>query len=89
MILLYSHKPMTVNLSLDFIDLPLLKVNKECTFHCGCKSQHVFFPAQVPLVPLTPAASILINVFLMMKLSFLTWIRFSIWIAIGKKTHKR
>uniref|UniRef100_A0A674MRV9 Solute carrier family 7 member 4 n=1 Tax=Takifugu rubripes TaxID=31033 RepID=A0A674MRV9_TAKRU len=43
---------------------------------------------QVPLVPLTPAASILINVFLMMKLSFLTWIRFTVWIAIGKKTHK-
>uniref|UniRef100_H2STP0 Solute carrier family 7 member 4 n=1 Tax=Takifugu rubripes TaxID=31033 RepID=H2STP0_TAKRU len=41
------------------------------------------FTAQVPLVPLTPAASILINVFLMMKLSFLTWIRFTVWIAIG------
>uniref|UniRef100_A0A3B4GUA7 Solute carrier family 7 member 4 n=1 Tax=Pundamilia nyererei TaxID=303518 RepID=A0A3B4GUA7_9CICH len=38
---------------------------------------------QVPLVPLTPGASILFNVFLMMKLSFLTWIRFTVWIAIG------
>ncbi|XP_015242911.1 PREDICTED: cationic amino acid transporter 4 [Cyprinodon variegatus] len=38
---------------------------------------------QVPLVPLTPAASILFNVFLMMKLSLLTWIRFTVWIAIG------
>ncbi|KAF7668990.1 hypothetical protein LDENG_00262290 [Lucifuga dentata] len=38
---------------------------------------------QVPLVPLTPAASILINVFLMLKLSPLTWIRFTVWIAIG------
>ncbi|CAF93130.1 unnamed protein product, partial [Tetraodon nigroviridis] len=38
---------------------------------------------RVPLVPLTPGVSILINVFLMMKLSFLTWIRFTIWIAIG------
>nr|XP_020446138.1 cationic amino acid transporter 4 [Monopterus albus]XP_020446139.1 cationic amino acid transporter 4 [Monopterus albus] len=38
---------------------------------------------QVPLVPLTPSASILINVFLMMKLSTLTWIRFTVWIAIG------
>ncbi|XP_013862646.1 cationic amino acid transporter 4 [Austrofundulus limnaeus] len=38
---------------------------------------------QVPFVPLTPGASILINVFLMMKLSFLTWIRFTVWIAIG------
>uniref|UniRef100_A0A672YQR0 Cationic amino acid transporter C-terminal domain-containing protein n=1 Tax=Sphaeramia orbicularis TaxID=375764 RepID=A0A672YQR0_9TELE len=38
---------------------------------------------QVPLVPLSPGASILINVFLMMKLSYLTWIRFTVWIAIG------
>ncbi|XP_047448609.1 cationic amino acid transporter 4 [Mugil cephalus] len=44
------------------------------------KNQKTF---QVPLVPLTPGASILINVFLMMKLSFLTWIRFTVWIAIG------
>ena len=43
--------------------------------------------SQVPLVPLTPGASIFINVFLMMKLSFLTWIRFTIWIAIGKYTY--
>ncbi|XP_019717372.1 cationic amino acid transporter 4 [Hippocampus comes] len=38
---------------------------------------------QVPLVPLTPGVSILINVFLMMKLSALTWIRFTVWIAAG------
>ncbi|CAN9513460.1 unnamed protein product [Ophioblennius macclurei] len=38
---------------------------------------------QVPLVPLTPGLSILINVFLMLKLSSLTWIRFTVWIAIG------
>uniref|UniRef100_A0A3Q1GP35 Solute carrier family 7 member 4 n=1 Tax=Acanthochromis polyacanthus TaxID=80966 RepID=A0A3Q1GP35_9TELE len=38
---------------------------------------------QVPLVPLTPGASILFNVFLMMKLSLLTWIRFTVWIAVG------
>ncbi|XP_072331969.1 cationic amino acid transporter 4 [Scyliorhinus torazame] len=38
---------------------------------------------QVPLVPLIPGTSILINVFLMLKLNFLTWVRFSIWVAIG------
>uniref|UniRef100_A0A3Q3EMK5 Solute carrier family 7 member 4 n=1 Tax=Kryptolebias marmoratus TaxID=37003 RepID=A0A3Q3EMK5_KRYMA len=38
---------------------------------------------QVPFVPLTPGASILLNVFLMMKLTLLTWIRFTVWIAIG------
>ncbi|XP_061762818.1 cationic amino acid transporter 4 isoform X2 [Nerophis ophidion] len=46
---------------------------------------------QVPVVPLTPGASILINVFLMMKLSPLTWIRFTVWIviAMGFGTAKR
>ncbi|XP_078277507.1 cationic amino acid transporter 4 [Rhinoraja longicauda] len=38
---------------------------------------------QVPLVPLIPALSILLNVFLMLKLSLMTWLRFIIWIAIG------
>ncbi|KAJ8285822.1 hypothetical protein GJAV_G00031300 [Gymnothorax javanicus] len=38
---------------------------------------------QVPLVPLIPAASILLNIFLMLKLSVLTWLRFSIWLAAG------
>ncbi|XP_068167551.1 cationic amino acid transporter 4-like [Antennarius striatus] len=38
---------------------------------------------QVPLVPLTPAASILLNIFLLMKLSKLTWIRFVVWLTIG------
>lgn len=38
---------------------------------------------QVPLVPFVPGASILLNVFLMMKLSPLTWLRFIIWVAAG------
>uniref|UniRef100_A0A9L0J7L4 Cationic amino acid transporter C-terminal domain-containing protein n=1 Tax=Equus asinus TaxID=9793 RepID=A0A9L0J7L4_EQUAS len=37
---------------------------------------------QVPMVPLIPAASILLNVFLMLHLSSLTWLRFSIWLLI-------
>ncbi|XP_070076011.1 cationic amino acid transporter 4-like isoform X2 [Equus przewalskii] len=38
---------------------------------------------QVPMVPLTPALSILLNVFLMLQLSSLTWLSFSIWLLIG------
>ncbi|XP_011704405.1 PREDICTED: high affinity cationic amino acid transporter 1-like, partial [Wasmannia auropunctata] len=37
----------------------------------------------VPLVPFLPGLSILINIYLMMTLDKDTWIRFSIWIAIG------
>ncbi|XP_071371129.1 cationic amino acid transporter 4 [Centroberyx affinis] len=49
-------------------------------FHEPQTNQKTF---QVPLVPLIPGASILINIFLMLKLSPLTWVRFTIWIAIG------
>ncbi|XP_016326697.1 cationic amino acid transporter 4 [Sinocyclocheilus anshuiensis] len=38
---------------------------------------------QVPLVPFVPGFSILLNVFLMLKLSPITWIRFAIWVAAG------
>ncbi|KAJ7994133.1 hypothetical protein DPEC_G00262750 [Dallia pectoralis] len=38
---------------------------------------------QVPLVPFIPGASILMNVFLMLKLSVMTWVRFIVWVAVG------
>uniref|UniRef100_A0A9L0TKR2 Cationic amino acid transporter C-terminal domain-containing protein n=1 Tax=Equus caballus TaxID=9796 RepID=A0A9L0TKR2_HORSE len=38
---------------------------------------------QVPMVPLTPALSILLNVFLMLHLSYLNWLSFSICLLIG------
>lgn len=38
---------------------------------------------QVPLVPLIPTLSIFVNVFLMINLSYLTWIRFTVWMAVG------
>ncbi|KAG7198796.1 hypothetical protein KM043_001772 [Ampulex compressa] len=37
----------------------------------------------VPLVPFLPAFSILINVYLMMMLDVMTWIRFSVWMTVG------
>jgi len=40
-------------------------------------------PFKVPLVPWLPALSILVNTFLTMKLSWQTWVRFSIWLAVG------
>uniref|UniRef100_A0A673ASW0 Solute carrier family 7 member 14b n=1 Tax=Sphaeramia orbicularis TaxID=375764 RepID=A0A673ASW0_9TELE len=40
-------------------------------------------PYMAPCVPFVPAAAILVNTYLMLKLSPLTWIRFTIWCIIG------
>lgn len=38
----------------------------------------------MPLVPLIPALSIVLNFCLMLKLSYLTWLRFTIWLLMGE-----
>ena len=39
---------------------------------------------KVPCVPMLPLVSVFINVFLILKLSYLTWIRFAVWMVIGE-----
>jgi len=41
-------------------------------------------PFRTPLVPLVPFLSILFNSFLMMSLAMMTWVRFTVWVVIGK-----
>ena len=38
---------------------------------------------QVPFVPYIPILSMFVNFYLMLKLSYTTWIRFAIWMAFG------
>ncbi|XP_036326317.1 cationic amino acid transporter 2-like isoform X1 [Rhagoletis pomonella] len=38
---------------------------------------------RVPLVPFVPAISVFINIYLMLQLDVMTWIRFGIWMLIG------
>ncbi|CAL8298753.1 unnamed protein product [Arctogadus glacialis] len=40
-------------------------------------------PYMAPCVPFVPAAAMLVNVYLMLKLSAITWIRFAIWCLLG------
>lgn len=42
------------------------------------------FLFQVPLLPFLPVLSMFINVYLMMQLDKGTWLRFAMWMAIGK-----
>lgn len=37
----------------------------------------------VPLTPWLPGISIIINIYLMMQLDYLTWVRFILWISVG------
>ena len=40
---------------------------------------------KVPLVPLIPALSIAANIGLMVHLNPMTWVRFAVWMALGKR----
>lgn len=42
-------------------------------------------PYMAPCVPFVPASAMLVNIYLMLKLSAITWIRFSVWCLVGKK----
>ncbi|KAL7835345.1 hypothetical protein SRHO_G00276920 [Serrasalmus rhombeus] len=40
-------------------------------------------PYMAPCVPFVPTAAILVNIYLMLKLSSITWIRFAVWCSVG------
>lgn len=43
-----------------------------------------FISIQVPLLPILPVISVFVNVYLMLKLSSATWIRFGVWMFLGR-----
>lgn len=64
-----------------FCELPLRLWTGICVLQPSSAS--LLYP-QIPLVPLTPALSILLNICLMLKLSYLTWLRFIFWLLVGE-----
>ena len=48
------------------------------------KSLRTKLPFMVPFVPILPIVAIMANIFLMCRLSMVTWIRFIVWCIIGK-----
>ena len=43
-------------------------------------------PYMAPCVPFVPASAMLVNIYLMLKLSNITWIRFAVWCFVGEFT---
>ncbi|VDO24887.1 unnamed protein product [Haemonchus placei] len=53
-------------------------------FICGHEQNSLELYYRVPFVPFIPSLGLLINCFMMAFLEYLTWIRFFIWMLIGK-----
>ena len=66
------------------ISIILFSIIVFCTFWTyllPTENQKLAF--KVPCVPWLPNLSIFINLYLMLRLSIATWVRFSVWMAIG------
>ncbi|KAK6040201.1 Cationic amino acid transporter 3 domain protein [Cooperia oncophora] len=53
------------------------------SFICGHEQNSLDLYFRVPFVPVIPSVGLLINVFMMAYLDYITWIRFFVWMLIG------
>lgn len=76
------HKLSLISIDFDYLFIPDLFLG---LFVIGAHRQN---PPngkfRVPLVPFIPALSILFNMGLIMHLSSMTWLRFFVWMTVGK-----
>lgn len=74
-----SQDPVMYTLAIFFF-FSILFVVQVIAFQPQSKNELIF---KVPLVPLVPLLSIFMNIYLILMLSFYTWIRFIVWMTLG------
>nr|CAB3266328.1 cationic amino acid transporter 4-like [Phallusia mammillata] len=74
-----SNEAWFIILLVVFVTLALASLFFIMTF----KQDNTMRTFKVPLVPLIPYMSIVINIILMLKLQSLTWLRLAVWMAVG------
>lgn len=77
--LLFDLNPLVL-MPWGFFALVLIDIMISLSFQPVSKAKLAF---KVPLVPLLPGLSIVLNTYLIMKLSWLTWLQFFVWMGLG------
>ena len=75
-----SHNPLIIGVAVLFGALCVISIGMIIMQPPNCKK--VSFKA--PLAPGLPIVAVFANVFLMLKLSRVTWIRFGVWMGLGE-----
>lgn len=70
-------------LAIVLLSLPIIGIILTITIIVQQPKSSTELTFSVPFCPYFPALSIMINIYLMVELDILTWIRFAVWIAVG------
>jgi solute carrier family 7 (cationic amino acid transporter), member 3 len=81
-IISYSHFTTTVAVIASFFGILSILVTSFISYLPTDRTRNISF--KVPLVPWLPCFSIFCNTYLMLQLDIATWIRFVVWLIVGK-----
>jgi solute carrier family 7 (cationic amino acid transporter), member 3 len=82
--ILLSYFDFTSSVLFFIILFTILVISSLILIHLQPTDRTIKLSFKTPLVPIIPALSIFINVYLMMQLNAATWIRFGVWLVVGK-----